>query len=159
AGARHAIAATKPSSMSSPPPRTRVQRSASIFLPNGQIRAVKRALCWSSMPLEGHYTTVNTPLRKLTARERNVVVAGLVVTVIAVLALLFVPSHNESPLLDEHGGAHAGCIEVAVAGRVGAEPIVGCGAKAEQICRRAAGYDVPRSETITAACTEAGVRF
>jgi hypothetical protein len=112
-----------------------------------------------AMPLEGHYRTVNTPLRKLTSRERNVVLAGLVITTIAVLALLFVPAHNESPLLDEHGGAHSGCIEVAVAGRVGAEPIVGCGAKAKQICAAAAGYDVPRSETITAACKEAGVRF
>ena len=111
------------------------------------------------MPLEGHYRTVNTPLRKLTPRERNVLIAGLLVTVVALLALLFVPAHNESPLLDEHGGARSGCIEVAVAGRVGAEPIVGCGAKARQICSRAAAYDVPRSETITAACTEAGVRF
>lgn len=111
------------------------------------------------MPLEGHYRTVNTPLRKLTPRERNVVIAGLLVTTIALLALLFVPSHNETPLLDENGGARAGCIEVAVAGRVGAEPIVGCGTKARQICTRAAGFDVPRSETITEACVEAGVRF
>jgi hypothetical protein len=111
------------------------------------------------MPLEGHYRTVNTPLRKLTPRERNVVIAGLVVTTIALLALLFVPAHNESPLLDENGGARTGCIEVAVAGRVGAEPVVGCGTKAQQICTRAAGFDVPRSETITEACVEAGVRF
>lgn len=111
------------------------------------------------MPLEGHYARANTPLRKLTRRERNLLVAGLIVTTVAVLALLFVPAHNERPLLDEHGGARSGCIEVAVAGRVGAEPIVGCGAKAQQICSRAAAYDVPRSETITAACAEAGVKF
>jgi len=111
------------------------------------------------MPLEGHYDRVNTPLRRLTSRERNLLVAGLAVTTIAVLALLFVPAHNETPLLDEQGGARSGCIEVAVAGRVGSEPIVGCGAKARQICGRAAEFDVPRSETITAACTEAGVRF
>jgi hypothetical protein len=111
------------------------------------------------MPLEGHYRTVNTPLRKLTGRERTVLIAGLLVTAVAVLALLFVPAHNESPLLDEHGGSRAGCIEVAVAGRVGAEPIVGCGAKARRICSRAAAYDVPRSVTITEACTAAGVRF
>jgi hypothetical protein len=111
------------------------------------------------MPLEGHYQRVNTPLRKLTSRERNVIIAGLAVTVIAVLALLFVPAHNETPLLDENGGARSGCIEVAVAGRVGSEPVVGCGTKAEQICIRSAGFDSPRSETITNACTEAGVRF
>ena len=112
-----------------------------------------------AMPLEGHYNRVNTPLRKLTNRERNVLVAGLAVTVIAVLALLFVPAHNETPLLDENGGARSGCIEVAVAGRVGSEPIVGCGTKAEQICIKSANFDSPRSETITNACTEAGVRF
>jgi hypothetical protein len=111
------------------------------------------------MPLEGHYRTVNTPLRRLTPRERNVLIAGLLVTAVALLALLFVPAHNESPLLDEHGGAHSGCIEVAVAGRVGAEPIVGCGGRARQICSRAAAYDVPRSVTITETCREAGVRF
>ena len=53
-----------------------------------------------AMPLEGHYRRVNTPLRKLTARERNVLIAGLAVTVIGVGALLFVPPHNEWPLLD-----------------------------------------------------------
>jgi hypothetical protein len=111
------------------------------------------------MPLEGHYRRVNTPLRKLTPRERNVLIAGLVVTTVALLALLFVPSRNESPLLDEKGGARSGCIEVAVAGRVGSEPVVGCGTKARQICIRAAGFDGPRSETITEACAEAGVRF
>jgi hypothetical protein len=40
------------------------------------------------MPLEGHWRTVNTPLRRLTARERNVVIAGLVVTIVAVFALI-----------------------------------------------------------------------
>jgi hypothetical protein len=112
-----------------------------------------------AMPLEGHYQRVNTPLRKLTPRERNVLIAGLAVTLIAVLALLFVPSHNETPLLDQIGGARSGCIEVAVAGRVGSEPVVGCGTKAEQICIRSANFDSPRSETITNACTEAGVKF
>lgn len=111
------------------------------------------------MPLEGHYSRVNTPLRKLTARERTVLLIGIVVTSIAILALLFLPSHNAKPLLDENGGHRAGCIEVAVAGRVGAEPIVGCGAKARTLCERASGYEGPRPETILNACTEAGVKF
>jgi hypothetical protein len=111
------------------------------------------------MPLEGHYAKVNTPLRKLTRREVTVVITGCVVTVVALLALLFLPGHNDRPLIDEQAGSHRGCIEVAVAGRVGAEPIVGCDAKARQICSRAAAYDVPRSVTITGACTAAGVKF
>ncbi len=111
------------------------------------------------MPLEGHHQRVNTPLRKLSRRELRVVIAGTVVTAIAILALLFVPSHNDRPLLDERAGSNAGCIEVAVAGRVGSEPVVGCGEKAQALCRRASGYEGPRAETIVNACREAGVRF
>lgn len=111
------------------------------------------------MPLEGHYRRVNTPLRKLSSRERNVVIAILAVTTIAVLGLLFLPGHNARPLLDENGGHRAGCVETAVAGRVGSEPIVGCGAKARAICKRAAGYDNPRAHTIVDACLAEGVKF
>jgi hypothetical protein len=111
------------------------------------------------MPLEGHWQTQNTPLRKLSLRERTVLIVASVVTAVTIAALLFVPSHNERPLLDEKGGSHAGCIEVAVAGRVGAEPIVGCGAKASALCARASGFDNPRAETIVAACREEGVEF
>ena len=111
------------------------------------------------MPLEGHWQTQNTPLRKLSARERTVVIAASAVTAVAILALLFVPGHNDRPLLDEKGGSHAGCIEVAVAGRVGAEPIVGCGAKASALCTRASGFDNPRARTIVTACREEGVEF
>jgi len=111
------------------------------------------------MPLEGHYAKVNTPLRKLTRRELTVVIAGCAVTAIAILALLFLPGHNDRPLIDEQAGSHSGCIEVAVAGRVGAEPIVGCGARARALCRRASRFDAPRSETIVGACDAAGVRY
>jgi len=111
------------------------------------------------MPLEGHWQTQNTPLRTLSSRERNIVIAVTIATAIVVLALLFVPGHNDKPLLDDNGGSRAGCIETAVAGRVGSEPIVGCGAEAREICRRASGYDNPRAETIVNACFEAGVKF
>jgi hypothetical protein len=111
------------------------------------------------MPLEGHYKTVNTPLRKLSRRERNVLIWGSVVTLVACLALLFLPSHNDNALLESNGGASGACIEVAVAGRVGAEPIVGCGEKARAYCQRASGFEGPRPEAILDACTEAGVRF
>src|SRR5690349_21119726 len=112
------------------------------------------------MPLlEGHYRRANTPLRRLTRREIAVLVVGLAVTLAACLALLFVPGHTDRPLLEGHGGGRAGCIEVAVAGRVGAEPIVGCGTRAKALCRRASGFAGPRPEAILAACREAGVSF
>jgi hypothetical protein len=112
-----------------------------------------------AMPLEGHYRRVNTPLRKLTRRELTVVIAGAAVILIAILALLFLPAHNDRPLLDERGGARPGCIEVFVAGRVGNEPVVGCGRRAREICRRAAGFEGQRAETVVDACFAAGVKF
>jgi hypothetical protein len=111
------------------------------------------------MPLEGHYRRVNTPLRKLTGRERVVLAVGIAITAIAIAALLFLPSSNDTPLLDEHGSRRAGCIEVAVAGRVGSEPIVGCGRKAVALCRRASGFEGPRPDAIVAACSDAGVKY
>jgi hypothetical protein len=110
------------------------------------------------MPLEGHYERVNTPLRRLGTRERAVLALGIAITAMAIVALLFLPGHRDKPLLEDNGGHRTGCIEVAVAGRVGAEPIVGCGGRAEALCRRASGFDGPRPETILAACREAGVR-
>ena len=85
------------------PLRTRVQRSAPIFLPSGQMRRVRR----------GAMLPRNATGRALQARQHPAAQAhraraqgarspASLVTAVAVLALLFVPAHNESPLLDEH---------------------------------------------------------
>jgi hypothetical protein len=111
------------------------------------------------MPLEGHYQRVNTPLRKLRRREITVLVVGSVVTLVAVLALLFVPGSTDHPLVPGANEAGSGCIEVAVAGRVGSEPVTGCGVKAQEICSRAAEFHNPRADTIGEACRTAGVKF
>jgi hypothetical protein len=103
------------------------------------------------MPLEGHFQRVNTPLRKLTARERNVVIAGMLVTVVAILALILATAGDSRP------APAAGCVSAIVAGRVGGEPVNGCGAEAKAICARSANYDSPRSRTIGEVCDEAGV--
>ncbi|HEX2707333.1 MAG TPA: hypothetical protein VHM66_04900 [Solirubrobacterales bacterium] len=105
------------------------------------------------MPLEGHYRRVNTPLRRLTPRERNVVIAGLAVTLIAVLGLILATAGDSQP------PPAAGCIRVAVAGRVGGELIHPCGAEARATCARATTFDNERSHTIVAACREAGIKF
>lgn len=105
------------------------------------------------MPLEGHYRRVNTPLRRLTPRERNVVITGLAVTLIAVLGLILATAGDSQP------PAAAGCIRVAVAGRVGGELIHPCGAEARATCARATTFDNERSHTIVAACREAGIKF
>jgi hypothetical protein len=103
------------------------------------------------MPLEGHFERVNTPLRKLNGREVKVLVAGTVVTVVALLALILATAGDSRP------GPAAGCVSAVVAGRVGGEPVNGCGAEAKAICARSANYDNPRARTIEEACDEAGV--
>lgn len=106
------------------------------------------------MPLERHYQRVNTPLRKLSPREVKVSIAVLGATMVAVVALIFVPAHTERPL-----APGPGCLEVGVAGRVGNEPVVGCGEKAKAICRRATEFDDERARTVVQACQDQGIRF
>lgn len=103
------------------------------------------------MPLEGHFQRVNTPLRKLTARERNVLIAGMLVTIVAILALILATASDSRP------APAAGCVSAVVAGRVGGEPVNGCGEDAKEICARSANYDNPRARTINAKCDEAGI--
>jgi hypothetical protein len=107
------------------------------------------------MPLEGHHQRVNTPLRKLTRREITVVLIGSVVTLVALVALIFLPSTNGGPIIQDRAGRS--CVEVYVAGRVGSEPVVGCGSKAVAICQRASHFDDPRANTIIDACREEGI--
>jgi type II secretory pathway component PulM len=103
------------------------------------------------MPLEGHFQRVNTPLRKLTPRERNVVIAGTLATVGVILALILATASDSRPAPAE------GCVSAVVAGRVGGEPVNGCGEDAKEICARSANYDNPRARTINAKCDEAGI--
>jgi hypothetical protein len=103
------------------------------------------------MPLEGHFERVNTPLRKLTRRERNVVIAMIAVTATGLLGIVLLTAGDSRP------GPAPGCIETVVAGRVGGEPVNGCGAEARAICARSANFESPRSRTITDACREAGI--
>ncbi len=103
------------------------------------------------MPLEGHYQRVNTPLRRLTPRERNVVLAGTLVTIGVILALILATASDSRP------APAAGCVSAVVAGRVGGEPVNGCGEDAKEICARSANYDNPRARTINGKCDEAGI--
>ena len=103
------------------------------------------------MPLEGHFERVNTPLRRLTKRERNVLIAGLTITVVALLGLILATQSDSRPQPAN------GCIYTVVAGRTGGEPVHGCGAEAEAICAHSARFDDPRSATVVEACREAGV--
>ncbi len=105
------------------------------------------------MPLEDHYRRANTPLRGLRPRERNVVLAGLAVTIVSLLAVLLATAGDTQP------PPGPGCIRVSVAGRVGGELVQACGAEARHVCARATTFDDERSHTIVAACRAAGIKF
>ena len=105
------------------------------------------------MPLEGHWQRTNTPLRKLTRRERGVLLAGTLATAIALLALLLATAGDSRP------GPAPGCIRASIAGRTGAELVQPCGAEAIATCRHAAGLEGPYAEAVLAACRDAAIRF
>lgn len=105
------------------------------------------------MPLEGHYERQTTPLYKLSRREIKAASIVLVVTLVAMLAVVFATVGDSNP------PTPMGCIHAQTAGIVGAETISGCGAEAEAKCAHAALFDSPRSDTIVAECERQGVKF
>jgi hypothetical protein len=105
------------------------------------------------MPQEGQWERANTPLYKLSARERKVGLGILAVTVVAILAILVLTVGDSRP------GPEAGCLRVNVPGKTGGETLHPCGAEAEALCARAANFDTVRSNRIVAACKEQGIEF
>jgi hypothetical protein len=105
------------------------------------------------MPLEGHYERQTTPLYKLNPREIKAASVALLVTVVAMLAVVAATAGDSSP------PTPMGCIRANVAGVVGAETISGCGAEAEAKCAHAALYDSPRAHGVVAECERQGIKF
>jgi hypothetical protein len=105
------------------------------------------------MPLEGHYERQTTPLYKLSGRELRAAIGALVVTVVALLAIVAFTAGDSRP------GPAEGCIRSTVAGKVGAETVSGCGQEAVGLCSHAAKFSGPRAETIVADCRAQGVKF
>ncbi len=105
------------------------------------------------MPLEGHYERQTTPLYKLSSRELKAASITLLVTVVAILAVVIATVGDSNPPTAQ------GCIRATVPGIVGAETISGCGAEAEAKCARSAQFDTPRSNTVVAECERQGVKF
>ena len=105
------------------------------------------------MPLEGHYQRVNTPLRKMTLRERRVVLWGTLVTA-AVLAALLIATAGGS-----HPGPAPGCIRPTIAGRTGGEVQNACGPEAVALCKRAVAAEGPWAEAVLLDCRARGIRF
>ncbi len=103
------------------------------------------------MPLEGHWQRVNTPLRRLSGRERNVAIAAVAVTVVAIVALVLGTVGGSRP------APAPGCIYAIVPGVTGAEPVDACGARARRICARNAALDTPGARAIEESCRQAGI--
>src|SRR3954452_19585962 len=103
------------------------------------------------MPLEGHWRRVNTPLRRLTKRERNIAIAVVAVTIAGIVALIVATVDDSRP------APAPGCISAIVAGFTGAEPLEACGARARRLCEVHAGQADPRSDAINESCRRAGL--
>src|SRR6184192_397944 len=78
------------------------------------------------MPLEGHWKRTNTPLRRLTRRERRVAIVSAVLVLATVLALVLATVGDSRP------GPKAGCIYAIVPGVMGATPVDACGVQAKK---------------------------
>lgn len=96
---------------------------------------------------------MNTPLRRLTLRERRVAIITSVLTLITVLALVLATVGDSRP------GPKAGCIYAIVPGVMGATPIEGCGAQARKTCAEHADPAMtdPVSRGVRATCRRAGL--
>jgi predicted metal-binding membrane protein len=106
---------------------------------------------WLSVPLEGHWGRVNTPLRRLTRRERNVVFAAVAVTLAAILILVLATAGNSRP------APAPGCIYAIVPGVMGATPVDECGARAKTTCTQHETLRDPGSRSIQTSCRRAGL--
>ncbi|HET8567300.1 MAG TPA: hypothetical protein VFL77_12610 [Solirubrobacterales bacterium] len=106
------------------------------------------------MPLEGHYKRVNTPLRKLTKRERRAVTWGGLTSAIAILVLVVATAGSSS-----HPAPAPGCIRPTIAGRTGGEVQNACGARAVALCNRAAATEGPWAEAVLSDCRARRIRF
>jgi hypothetical protein len=90
------------------------------------------------------------PLRALSERERRVVIATILVTALAVVALIVATAGKSRP---EPG---PGCIRATIAHVMGGEELNACGAPARRICDQNASLQDPNALSIQEACRKAG---
>jgi hypothetical protein len=103
------------------------------------------------MPLEGHWKRVNTPLRRVGKRERNIAIIGSVITVLAIAVVILATIGDSRPPVK------AGCVYAIVPGPTGAQPVQGCGADAQSICDENAGRTDRSAQVILESCRKNGV--
>lgn len=103
------------------------------------------------MPLEGHWRRVNTPLRRLSSRERNVAIVAVLATLAACVALIVATVGNSRP---EPG---PGCIRAIIPHVMGGETLEACGTRAKRICKARATDTDPGARAVQESCRQAGL--
>lgn len=103
------------------------------------------------MPLEGHWQRVNTPVRRLTRRERRIVSVAAAVALAATIALVVFALGSSTP------APRPGCIDAIVPGATGGVPVDACGARARRICVAHRSQSDPGSLSIERSCRRAGI--
>jgi hypothetical protein len=103
------------------------------------------------MPLEGHWSRVNTPLRRLSRRERYIVIAAVGATLAACAALILATIGNTTP------APGPGCIRAQIPHVMGAETLNACGARAKKLCRTRAPDTDPGALAVRESCRQAGL--
>ena len=103
------------------------------------------------MPLEGHWTRVNTPLRRLSKRERYIAIVAVGVTLAACVALVLATLGHSRP------APGPGCIRAQIPHVMGAETLDACGARAKQICHSRASDTDPGAIAVQESCRDAGI--
>jgi hypothetical protein len=105
------------------------------------------------MPLEHHYERQQTPLRRLTSRERTILLVAVLVLAVGGLATVVLGASNGKIAPD-----HAGCVAVANASTMGGAMQRACGPAARRWCATPeANAGDTYSRTVQAACRRAGI--
>ena len=110
------------------------------------------------VPLEGHWERVNTPVRKLSERERRLVwiVGALVATAAIAAVVVAIVTSGSSDTGPASGSSNAGCVEVEVPGTMGAGVNRVCGDQAVTFCRDGAPSMGPLRNVALQKCREQG---
>lgn len=103
------------------------------------------------MPLEGHWKRVNTPMRRLGRRERNIAITAVAVTLAACVALILATAGSSRP---EPG---PGCIRAIIPHVMGGETLNACGNRARNICHSRAADTDPGAVAVQESCRRAGL--
>lgn len=102
------------------------------------------------MPLQGHWERQNTPLRRLTPRERVLAIVAAMATTVAVLVFIVAAVAGSS------SEQRPGCVSAVLPSVVGGQRVESCGERAKGVCARAATQTDPGSRELQKSCRRAG---